>query len=191
VLLHVDRRPSVEALAQRLNVDEGVLFPYFEDHQLHLKLELGELEPDAFIEKVLGELPTEIHISEPELAEIYGRSFFVNDALIEIIDSYRPELRVILLSNTNHLDVTYIEQKFGLINWPDEAVLSYKIGMRKPNADIYSYVKDTFDLNLFQTLFIDDLPENIQAARQSGIPAQQYISPAQVNTLIRDLMNKR
>ena len=191
MLLHVDRRPSVEALAQRLNVDTDVLFPYFEDHQLHLKLELGELDPDPFIEKVLAELPTEINISEQELSEIYGRSFSTNDDLIEIIDSYRPDLQIILLSNTNHLDVTYIEQKFGLISWPDEAVLSYKIGMRKPNADIYSYVKDTFDLHLSQTLFIDDLPENIQAARQSGISAQQYISPAQVNTLLKDLMKQR
>jgi len=40
--------------------------------------------------------------------------------------------------------------------------------MRKPNRNIYEYVLNENDLNVLQTLFIDDTKENTEAAKYLG-----------------------
>lgn len=148
---------------------------------------MGQLAPGEFVEHVLSELPTDQSITESELEAIYGQSFQANEGLIAVIDEMRPAIEVILLSNTNHLDIRYIENRFNLISWADNAVLSYKVHMRKPDPGIYYHTINKFKLNLDKTLFIDDLDENIHGARTTGLNAEKYRSPAQVENMLVQL----
>lgn len=55
-----------------------------------------------------------------------------------------------------------------------DTVLSYVIKMRKPKAEIYTYVLDTYGLNADKTLFIDDGVLNVEGAKSVGIRALHY-----------------
>ncbi len=51
----------------------------------------------------------------------------------------------------------------------EKIYLSYKVQMRKPEASIFELVINENKLNLEETLFIDDSPQHIEAAKQLGI----------------------
>lgn len=53
-------------------------------------------------------------------------------------------------------------------------VVSAQVKMMKPNLDIYKYLLTTFTLNPRETLFIDDMVENIIAAQSLGIQGIVY-----------------
>ena len=51
----------------------------------------------------------------------------------------------------------------------NKAYLSFEIGARKPNPNIYNYVNSDLGIdNNVDVLFFDDRPENIKAAREFG-----------------------
>jgi putative hydrolase of the HAD superfamily len=51
----------------------------------------------------------------------------------------------------------------------DGLVVSYRIGHCKPEPAIYEHLLKTFDLDPRETVFIDDVPVNVEAAEALGI----------------------
>lgn len=185
----VDREPALKQLESRLNVSRELLLPYFNDHPLHHKLERGDIDPAAFLSQVMEHLDGAADLSVAELREIHGASFARMEQTIRTIEAFRPNLQVILLSNTNAIDIPFIEDQFGLISWADDAILSYQVGMRKPDTEIYKYALEHYHLDPEKTLFIDDKSENTEAAQAAGIPAARYQSATQVQELLKQLIN--
>ncbi len=83
------------------------------------------------------------------------------------------ELRFILLSNTNEMHIDHVKETVPFYDdfkdQFDRFYLSHKMGMRKPELEIYQWVLNQDKINADECLFIDDTLENIQAARELGI----------------------
>ncbi len=174
----------MQALSEQLGVPLPELEQYFTIHPAHLQLEKGGLTPDEFLGMLLADGNGQVDLTVEELRNILGKSFAPNTPLLTTIDQFRPSLRVILLSNTNAIDIPYIENQFQLISWADDAVLSYEVGIRKPDHHIYQYTLHEFGLSGESTIFIDDKELNVLAARESGLQAEVYQSPEQVERLL-------
>ena len=82
--------------------------------------------------------------------------------------------RVYLLSNTNHIHYEFIKKHYTFPKRARGAVLSYKIGMRKPEARIYKKALKMAKATAETSLFIDDNYDNVKAARKVGITALLY-----------------
>ncbi len=96
---------------------------------------------------------------------------------VKFLEQLKKHYRLYLLSNTNaiHYDI-YIKEfhdKFGydFNKLFEKTFWSFKIGMRKPNYDIYNWVKSEIDLKHDSPLFIDDTKINTDAAIDNGIPS--------------------
>ncbi len=95
---------------------------------------------------------------------------------LDLLKKFQKTHRTFLLSNTNeiHIDTfnIYLQNNF---NIPDLAghfeklYLSYKVGMRKPDAEIFELVLSENNLDPQQTLFIDDSVQHIETAKKLGI----------------------
>ena len=55
------------------------------------------------------------------------------------------------------------------LNSFDGVVVSSDVKMIKPNPEIYQYILKTYHLNPEESLFVDDMKENIEAAKALGI----------------------
>lgn len=83
--------------------------------------------------------------------------------------------KLFLLSNTNALHIDWVKESVGLDfyhsfkNCFDQFYLSHEIHLRKPDKEIYEFVLNNNALNSKETIFVDDLKENTDAARQLGI----------------------
>ena len=83
--------------------------------------------------------------------------------------------RLFLLSNTNDLHIKWIQNSVGAAFYNqfkssfEQFYLSHEIHFRKPDAEIYEFVLQQNNLVAEETLFVDDLKENTDSAKQLGI----------------------
>lgn len=82
--------------------------------------------------------------------------------------------RLILFSNTNGIHCPWIFGEFPEFALFSAAVLSYETGFIKPEPQIYHYAIDRYGLIPGETLYIDDLPQNIATGRDLGFRCWQY-----------------
>lgn len=70
----------------------------------------------------------------------------------------------------------------------DTLLLSHEVGLRKPSSDIYDFALDALQASPQTTVFIDDDPENTQAASQVGIHGVTFVSPEQLKNDLKQLI---
>lgn len=71
-------------------------------------------------------------------------------------------------------------EMFDFLDWFDGLVVSGKVGLIKPNAEIYHHLTDAFGLDPPATVFIDDSLPNVETARELGFKAVRFEHPDQL-----------
>ncbi len=113
---------------------------------------------------------------------------------LQLLSSLKSKYRIFLLSNTNETHITQLESDLyksrgysNLEPFFEKVYYSCRIGMRKPDSDIFKFVLNQNKLNAHETIFIDDSPQHIKGALNTGI--QSYLLPRDkdVSDLISEL----
>jgi epoxide hydrolase-like predicted phosphatase len=107
---------------------------------------------------------------------------------LEMLNELKKKHRVFLLSNTNNIHLTYINdvilQKLtgenDLDKYFHKAYYSQQMLKRKPEPEIYQQVLEESNLKPDETLFLDDNRSNIESAAALGIQTILITSPDQV-----------
>ena len=108
--------------------------------------------------------------------------------------SASKKYRLFLLSNTNELHISWIQKDWGMELYNEfkacfeQFYLSHEINLRKPDATIYEFVLRGNELVAEETLFVDDLKENTEAAKLLGIQVWNLI-PGKEDVV--DLLNRK
>ena len=87
--------------------------------------------------------------------------------VVEYVHSLKKKCNIAILSNLMAFDKVRINKQYNLSKF-DKVYLSFEIGMRKPNKEIYEYVQNDLEINPQDILFIDDDEDNIMAAQACG-----------------------
>lgn len=95
---------------------------------------------------------------------------------LECLDRLKDKYNLFLLSNTNSIHYKAFHQNFimqtGKKNFDDyfaKAYYSHLVGFRKPDKEIYSHALRNAGIRAEETLFVDDLLKNVEAASALGI----------------------
>ncbi|HYO79234.1 MAG TPA: HAD family phosphatase [Thermoanaerobaculia bacterium] len=103
----------------------------------------------------------------------------------ELLERIRERYRVAFLSNSNEVHAELIPKKFAtLFQKDDRFVFSHRFKVAKPDPEIYRRALEVLGAPAAQVVFIDDLLENVTAARSIGMQAFQFIDTV---TLVRQL----
>jgi len=110
---------------------------------------------------------------------------------LRILQKLGLKYRLFLLSNTNAIHVDkfnhQVTKDFN-INFEslfEKVYYSHVLHLRKPDCEIYKYVLNDSKLDCEETLFIDDVAQNIEGAQQVGL-LTHHLKP---NEKIADLFN--
>ncbi len=73
--------------------------------------------------------------------------------------------------------------------WPlfDGAVVSAELGVLKPQPEIYQALLSNNGLEASETVFIDDVPYNVEGAKTVGMAGIQFIDLVQCENELRAL----
>jgi 2-haloacid dehalogenase len=77
-------------------------------------------------------------------------------------------------------------ERFPFLTWFDGAVVSGFEGVVKPEPEIFERLLERFDLTPETTLFVDDSPRNVDAARELGIQAVEFSTAAELRRLLSE-----
>jgi FMN phosphatase YigB (HAD superfamily) len=84
--------------------------------------------------------------------------------------------RLGLLSNTDPIHVAHFEANYSFVRYFPARVYSCRVGSSKPAPAIYHRALREVEATPEETLFIDDMPENVRAAASLGINAFHFTS---------------
>jgi putative hydrolase of the HAD superfamily len=131
-----------------------------------------------------------IETSIPERLSPIDSSIRVLDALRAQRDAGRTarRLKLFFLSNMPEPYARVLVRKHDFIDWFDDGVFSGDVKLAKPDPAIYAHCDAQFALqgDKGDTLFIDDHPANIAAAKVHGWQTIHLTDPSQLDRLISE-----
>jgi len=93
----------------------------------------------------------------------------------DVLDRVRDRYRVAFLSNSNEVHAEVIPRRFaGLFRKEDRFIFSHRFRTAKPDPEMFYRALEVVAALPQQVAFVDDLMENITAARNLGILSFQY-----------------
>lgn len=99
----------------------------------------------------------------------------------ELLDRIRKKYRVAFLSNSNEVHAELIPRRYSsLFRKDDRFVFSHRFRVAKPDPDMFRRALEVIGALPQNVVFIDDLIENVLAARAEGIRAFQFVDAAQL-----------
>ncbi len=175
VILNIDYSLTEKAFSKLGISDFKTLFSQAQQTKLFDNYEKGFLSSDDFrteLKKSLLKNTTDDEIDTAWNAILLD----LPNERIELLKKTNLTHRTFLLSNTNDIHIekfnSYLENEFDLPDLSslfEKMYLSYEIGMRKPDAEIFEFVLKENTLKPNETLFIDDSIQHIEAAKKLGI----------------------
>ena len=161
---------------------EEIKGSYFGPDFFH-KYEKGLISNGEF-KQALSDL-LDISVSDDMLERAWNMMLGkINPVRVETLRKLADEYNLLLLSNTNEMH----EQAFNDILYQSCSVktmheifhkvyYSHEIHMRKPDEDIFLHVLEDNGIEAHETLFLDDMVENLKTASRLGINTFHVTSP--------------
>jgi putative hydrolase of the HAD superfamily len=134
--------------------------------------DLGKMSPREFYEWAISRLGT--RIGYEEFMAAYADVFWLNLPVPELLQRLKPKYRLVLVSNCDVVRFEFIRKKFPEIGIFDGCVLSYELGVMKPDARIYREALRLAQAEPSACVFIDDMAENVDGAAALGIKSLLY-----------------
>jgi len=174
VILNIDPQLTVDAFRKL-----GWQGFYEENNQLNGKelfysLESGNSSQETFrdnVRKNIGSQKSDKEIDAAWTAMILD----IPADRIRYLEELKKSYRIFLLSNTNEIHRIKFHREFetdfgySLYDLFERNFYSHEMGMRKPNPQIYIQALTEAGLVPKETLFIDDMIENTEAAKTLGM----------------------
>ncbi len=171
VLLKFDFNIAIRKLAPLCNVtpNQKLLAPI---EEIKTAYESGQIGREEFLDKAIALLG--YRGSRESFVAAWEDIFEENTPMIELVEQLHERYPLYLLSNTSDIHMDYILGKYPAFQRFRDAVYSYKVKCFKPDRAIYEVAIRQFGINPAETVFIDDLPANVESARTLGFHAIAY-----------------
>ena len=168
IFINLDKQATIDGL-ERLGLSS-----WNEDlDQLNISFEKGQISRDAFLLGIQKQIPNAT-IDEILMA---WNAVLLDFPLyrLEFLQLLSKKFRLFLLSNTDVIHIDHFEQREGASFYGDfyqcfeKVYFSFEMGMRKPDAEIYTTLINRHELAPKRTLFVDDKKDNTDAAKALGL----------------------
>lgn len=141
----------------------------------------GRISADAYWGAVLGHYGLALQPGETAvLVEEDLRSWVQpNPEMRDFVAAQRCAFsKMAILSNMNIEILEYVRRSFDWLSVFDEQIYSFEAGVIKPDRAIFDLCVERVGVPARSCLFVDDVDENVQAARKAGMQALQYTDHA-------------
>lgn len=138
------------------------------------KMDEGLLTTNQHLELVKKSLPEKYHDIAEQVLTTWEDYMCCTDATYDFIKSLKRQgYKLYIISNmTPHFIER--ENKFKVLSLFDGKVYSAPIKLLKPDPAIYEYCLKKYNLKAEESLFIDDLKDNVLGAQKVGIDSFLY-----------------
>ena len=150
--------------------------------------ERGEVSARQYYEAFLE--VSRCRVSFRHFAIIWAKHFVEIPPMIRLGQRLARSLRIYFLSNTNPLHIPALYKLFPTLLFHHGEVLSYELGALKPERAFYDRALEKLGLGARECLFVDDLVDNVAAARDFGLRSIHHLDPVQTASDIFAALDK-
>ncbi|MDP3830040.1 MAG: HAD family phosphatase, partial [Ignavibacteriaceae bacterium] len=147
---------------------------YYQSHyEIHRNFEKGLIEEEDFINLMLETI--NYKIDGETFCKYYSEIFTINENVIELLPILKEKYKLVLLSNTNGIHKKYGWENYSFINYFDKLILSHEVKAVKPERAIYLEVEKYTCRPSEEHIFIDDVLEYVEGAKNMGWDGIQFL----------------
>lgn len=167
----------VEDIKPRYRIDE-----WYERH------ERGEIDASEYFDALRRSLG--IGISDEHFIEGWNAIFEQEiEGAHELFRSLASRVPIYAFSNSNESHQAFWERRYAkTLGLFSEVFVSCNLGLRKPEAAAFRYVATSIGSDPENVLFFDDTRENVDGARDIGMPAVHVRSIADIRMNVTDFL---
>jgi epoxide hydrolase-like predicted phosphatase len=162
---------------------------------------LASVDPDGLIRtgglteaQYMARYAGALGLSDPQAAEF--RSDYwdwycgeLDTEMAEYAAGLRPRYRTAILSNSADGARREEQARYGFEQLVDVVVYSDEVGLAKPDLAIYRLLCARLSVEPEELVFLDDVPDNVEAARAAGIHGILHLSTAESMEVINSLLS--
>lgn len=187
VLINIHPDRTFEYISKSTGVKIQILKESFPEN-IHNEYEKGKISNNEWFSEYKKSLPELSNLTEKTFWKAWNLLLGKEKKTIDLVKSLKPNYSIWLLSNTNPKHIQdEIKNKYEFPSLIDGAVYSFEVGKRKPSYDIYKIATEMAGVGAHEALFIDDLSENIIAAKEIGITSLLFTTFEQLKIDLKKL----
>ena len=187
VVLDIDFSKALSCWAAHADCAASDIAARFVRDDAYRRHEMGAISDADYFQSLRASLG--IGISDAQLLEGWNAIFAGEvPGIAPLLTRAAERTPLYAFSNTNRPHVEYFSKAYaGILGHFRELFLSSTIGLRKPDAAAYDHVIKAIGAPAGRIVFFDDLAENIEGARASGLTAIHVKSAADVASALEAL----
>ena len=173
VLIDFNFETGVQALHRACSISRDRLEEVLWDETWIRRYERGEISTREFHFYLCETAALKMDLTE--FREVWSSVFLPGLLVSErLLAALKRKYPLILVSNTNEAHFDFIRDRYSVIDYFDQHVLSYMVGSLKPDRKIFEHAIQVSGFRPDALFFTDDREENILAARELGMHAHQF-----------------
>lgn len=187
VLVDFDHKRAAERIACFCHKSTQEIYNLFFESEETISFEAGKISPENFYLQVKEAL--NLKLSYESFIPIWNDIFYLspkNRSIFKLVNTLRGPYKTALLSNINTLHYEYIKKNFPVFGVFDEIFLSFKLGLIKPDKEIYNSVIRKLKVSPQEIFYTDDRADLVESAKTLGLRGFVFTS---FEGLIKDIQD--
>lgn len=173
VLIFFSLQKLISNLSRCTGISPKEIEDFFFKTDLRERYEKGLIRTEQVYQKFLSRAPKSFTLAEFTLA--FSDIFTPNHEIWPLVEQLKKAgLRLVLLSNTSECHFNYAEAHYPVLRLFDHKVLSYEVGVWKPDLGIFQHALMHAQCPPEECFYIDDISEFIESARKAGLPGEIF-----------------
>lgn len=193
VIINLDINKTISEFNKISSIPFEKIYTQIEQAELFNQLDKGTISTDAFFNELKQKIA--FNGSNEKLLKAWNAMLLdVPEHRLETLVTMKHNYNTFLLSNTCEPHIEAFEQDlentYGIKNFNDyfdKVYYSCRIGMRKPDPEIFEHVLRENKLQPEETVFIDDSPQHVKGAGNCGINAFLLQKNMDITDLLKEL----
>jgi len=177
VLVKVDHYRFCRPLGDLAGLTPKEVYDQVFASDLEPDYDTGRLTTEEFYQRVTAHFRVSLPFSQ--FAAWWNDIFAPMEGMADLVGYLAAKYPLYLVSNTNALHFDYIKENYALLEHFQSFILSFEVGSRKPEPEIYQALIQRTELPPPECLFVDDKVPFVAAAHEQGqgLTAWQFVSP--------------
>jgi FMN phosphatase YigB (HAD superfamily) len=106
--------------------------------------------------------------------ELWNCHFVIHEAMVKALEPLVGRVKLVLLSNTHDDHFRYLRPRLPILDRFDGLVLSFDVGLIKPEPGIYHRALSLAGVPAERAAFFDDVPAYAEAATRLGLQGRVF-----------------
>lgn len=193
VIINLDTNKTIAEFNKLSYMPFEAIYTQTGQSELFDSFDKGQISTEEFF----NDLRKQIRYTGPdhELLRAWNAMLLdVPEKRLDVLVTMKQNYNTYLLSNTCEPHIAAFEHdlylKHGVKNFNDyfdEVYYSCRIGMRKPNKEIFEFVLKANDLRPEETVFIDDSLQHVKGAGECGISSFLLPKNQEIGEFLKEL----